>query len=115
VHVTNREHLSRSELERQIVEHLVYQNADYRDTAAAWARIILDVKNMAMESDLPANIADHIRRFLSDQQSAVSDQPSTVSGQQSAFSDQQSAISSQPAAGDTVGAVSAVEKEEADS
>lgn len=66
VHVSNRERLSRAELERQVIEHLVYQNAEYRDSAGAWARLILDVKNMAMEKDLPANIVDHIRSFLHD-------------------------------------------------
>lgn len=64
VTVRNQERLSRSELERQVVEHLVYQHAEYRDQAVAWARMILDVKNMAAEKDLPASIADHVRAVL---------------------------------------------------
>lgn len=63
---TSRERLSRGDLERQIVEHLVYQNAEYRERASAWARLILDVKRMAVEGDIPANIADHVQRSLRD-------------------------------------------------
>jgi DNA repair exonuclease SbcCD nuclease subunit len=62
---TSRERLTRAELERQIVEHLVYQNAEHRDRASAWARLILEVKRMAVEGDIPANIADHVARQLS--------------------------------------------------
>jgi hypothetical protein len=64
IHTTNRERLSRSELERQIVEQLVHQHAEYRETAPEWGRLILDVKNMAVEGDLPANIVDHVREAL---------------------------------------------------
>jgi DNA repair exonuclease SbcCD nuclease subunit len=64
IHTTNRERLSRSELERQIVEQLVNQHAEYRETAPEWGRLILDVKNMAVEGDLPANIVDHVREAL---------------------------------------------------
>jgi hypothetical protein len=58
------ERMSRAELERRVVEHLVYQNAEYRDRADLWARLVLDVKNMAAEKDLPANIADQVRTVL---------------------------------------------------
>lgn len=78
VRATNRERLTRAELERQIVEHLVYQHAEYRDSASAWARLILDVKNMAVENDLPANIADHVRAVLS-RESGVETPPSDPS------------------------------------
>jgi hypothetical protein len=77
VHNTSRERLSRSELERQIVEHLVYQHAEYRDRASAWARLILEVKRMAVEGDIPANIADHVQRQLS----VISSQSSVDSSQ----------------------------------
>jgi hypothetical protein len=69
---TDRERLTRAELERQIVEHLVYQHAEYRDRASAWARLILEVKRMAVEGDIPANIADHVQRELSVVSSQVS-------------------------------------------
>jgi DNA repair protein SbcD/Mre11 len=58
------ERLSRAELERRVVEQLVYQHAERRDQATAWAKLILDVKNMAAEKDLPASIADHVRTSL---------------------------------------------------
>jgi hypothetical protein len=57
--------LSRAELERSVVEQLVYQHAEYRDRAAAWATLIVEVKNMAVERDLPASLADHIGSTLS--------------------------------------------------
>ena len=60
----NRERVSRAELERQIVEQLVYQHVQYRDRTAAWSRLILDVKNMAGEHSLPASIVDHVRQEL---------------------------------------------------
>jgi len=75
----NRERLSRVDLERQIVEQLVYQHAEYRDRAATWSRLILDVKNMAGEHSLPASIVDHLRQELpkiaATVQSASSPQP----------------------------------------
>jgi DNA repair exonuclease SbcCD nuclease subunit len=58
------ERVSRQELEREIVEQLVRQHAEHRDRAAAWARLILDVKNMAVEKDLAASIADHIQAAI---------------------------------------------------
>jgi len=61
----NRERLPRAELERQIIERLVYQHVEYRDQAAVWTRLILDVKNMASEHNLPASVADHVRQELS--------------------------------------------------
>ena len=64
VAVRRHERMSRAEIERQVVEQLVYQHADYRDRAAHWARLILDVKNMAVEGDVPSSIADHVRNVL---------------------------------------------------
>jgi hypothetical protein len=54
----------RAELERQVVEGLVRQIVERRDDAPAWTRLILEVKNMAVEGDVPASIADHVRAFL---------------------------------------------------
>lgn len=58
------ERTPRGELERQHVEHLVRQMAERRESAANWTKLILEVKNMAVEHDLPASIADHIRASL---------------------------------------------------
>lgn len=64
VRISSREALSRAELERRVVEHLVYQNGEYQDAAGAWTRLTLDVKNMAAEGTQPAEIADHVRAAL---------------------------------------------------
>lgn len=64
VTVRSHEHTTREDLERQVIGQLVYQHAEYRDSADAWTRLILDVKNMAVEKDLPANIADHVRACM---------------------------------------------------
>ncbi|HEX8918096.1 MAG TPA: exonuclease SbcCD subunit D [Chloroflexota bacterium] len=73
--------MSRAELERSVVEQLVFQHAEYRDRAAAWAKLIVEVKNMAVERDLPASIADHIGSTLSrlvapDKDETVTQEPS---------------------------------------
>ena len=64
VSVRRSEGMTRAELERQVIEQLVYQQAEYRDSAAAWARLIVEVKNMAAEKDSPANIVDRVRAAL---------------------------------------------------
>lgn len=64
VTVRHGERLKRADLEREIVERLVYQDGAYRDRAAAWTRLILDVKNMAVDKDLVDSIADHVERGL---------------------------------------------------
>lgn len=64
VTVRHGERMQRSELERQIIEHMVYQQGEYRDQAAAWTRLALDIKNMAVEKSLPADIVDHIQQTL---------------------------------------------------
>jgi len=79
VSVRNQERLSRSELERRVVEQLVYQHPEFRDRAVDWARLILDVKNMAAEKDLPASIGDHVRGALSRLSDSENVQPA-VSG-----------------------------------
>lgn len=61
---SGRERLSRADLERRIVGQLVNQMAEFRPHSEDWTRLILDVKNMAVEQDLPASIADHVRDFL---------------------------------------------------
>lgn len=58
------ERTPRAELEREHVEHLVRQSAERRGSAGDWTRLILEVKNMAVERDLPASVADHIRASL---------------------------------------------------
>jgi hypothetical protein len=64
VSVRHGERLPRAELERQVVERMLYAMADYRDVAGVWAKVILDVKNMAVEKNLPADIAEHVQSFL---------------------------------------------------
>ena len=76
VAVRRHERMSRAEIERQVVEQLVYQHAEYRDRAAHWARLILDVKNMAVEGDVPSSIADHVRNVLA---AMAADEPSEPS------------------------------------
>lgn len=64
VAASSRERLSRADLERRVVGQLVNQMAEFRPQSDAWTRLILDVKNMAVEQDLPASIADHVRESL---------------------------------------------------
>lgn len=60
VTVSHGERLKRSDLERKVVEQLVYQQGEYRDRTASWTKLVLDVKNMAADRDLPASIVDHV-------------------------------------------------------
>jgi len=64
VDVRRHEYQSRHELERLVIERLVYQDPAYRDRAEDWARLILDVKNMVAERQEPASISDHVQRAL---------------------------------------------------
>jgi DNA repair exonuclease SbcCD nuclease subunit len=65
VAVRHGERMRRPELERTVVEQMVYQDVEYRDRAAAWTTLILDVKNMAANRETPpATIADHVQRTL---------------------------------------------------
>jgi DNA repair exonuclease SbcCD nuclease subunit len=65
VAVRHGERMKRPELERGVVEQMVYQDVEYRDRAAAWTSLILDVKNMAANRETPpATIADHVQRTL---------------------------------------------------
>jgi DNA repair protein SbcD/Mre11 len=66
VSVRHAEHTPRAELEREIVEMLVSQQAAYRHRSDAWARLVLDVKNMSVEEQPAANIVDHVQRGLKD-------------------------------------------------
>ena len=61
---SSRERLSRTELERRVVGQLVNQIAEHRPRSEEWTRLILDVKNMAVEGDLAASIADHVQAAL---------------------------------------------------
>jgi DNA repair protein SbcD/Mre11 len=65
---SGRERLSRADLERRVVGQLVNQMAEYRAQAEEWTKLILDVKNMAVEKDLPASITDHVRASLGSMQ-----------------------------------------------
>ncbi|HZU13821.1 MAG TPA: exonuclease SbcCD subunit D [Chloroflexota bacterium] len=58
--VSSRERMDRVDVERTVVERLVYSRPEYADSAAAWAKLILDIKGMAVENTVPATIADHI-------------------------------------------------------
>ena len=73
--VRHGERMARAELERQVVEQLVNQHAGYREGVTEWARLILDVKNMAAERNLDANIADHVRAALSRMRAAAAEAP----------------------------------------
>jgi exonuclease SbcD len=64
VRATRTERASRAELERVTVEQMVHNNPDYRERADAWTTLILDVKNMAAERDLAANIVDRVRESM---------------------------------------------------
>jgi DNA repair exonuclease SbcCD nuclease subunit len=55
---------TRADLEEQTVRQIVGNSAEHRDQREAWTRLILDVKNMASEKDLPANVADRVRTSL---------------------------------------------------
>jgi hypothetical protein len=57
-------HVPRAVLEREIVEKLMYQQAEIRGKASAWAQLALEVKNMAAEKQPPASIVDHIQPVL---------------------------------------------------
>lgn len=64
VSVKHGERLRRADLERQVVEQLVYQEGAYRDRASAWTTLILDIKNMAVEKNSAGTIVDHLRSEL---------------------------------------------------
>jgi DNA repair exonuclease SbcCD nuclease subunit len=64
VAASGRERLTRADLERRVVGQLVNQMAEYRPMSEEWTRLILDIKNMAVEKDLPASITDHVRDSL---------------------------------------------------
>ncbi len=61
---SSRDRLSRAEVETRIVGQLVNQMAEYRPHSTAWTELILGVKGMAVEEDLPASIADYVRKSL---------------------------------------------------
>jgi DNA repair exonuclease SbcCD nuclease subunit len=63
------EHLSRDELEHQVLVDLVHQDARYRGQAERWAYIIQQVKNLALSDHDALAIADTIRRETNRQES----------------------------------------------
>ena len=70
---SSRDRLSRADLERRVVGQLVNQMAEFRPQSEAWTRLILDIKNMAVEKDLPASIADHVRDSLRQMSGEIDD------------------------------------------
>ena len=57
-----REGATRAELEQQVLQELIERDARYRPAAAAWTRLALDLKRMALAGDSPQTILDHLRR-----------------------------------------------------
>lgn len=81
VSVREIEGMTRLELEQRVIKQLVYQQAAFRDSATPWSKLILDVKNMASEKDLPASIVDRVRAVLQqmdtpEHESVAPEQPS---------------------------------------
>lgn len=64
VHADRHQRLSRTDLEQQVIERLVYQQAEYREAATQWTKLILGIKNMAIEGNQAADIVDHLRAGL---------------------------------------------------
>ncbi|MGD8730583.1 MAG: hypothetical protein PVH92_01775, partial [Anaerolineales bacterium] len=63
------EHLSRDQLEHQILIDLVHQDSRYRTKAEDWAHLIQQVKKMVLSDDEPQEVADAVRRELDRQES----------------------------------------------
>ncbi|GAB4531101.1 MAG: DNA repair exonuclease [Anaerolineae bacterium] len=51
---------SRPELEREVIKDLIERDARYRQFAADWAEVVLNVKRMALEGTSPAGILDYL-------------------------------------------------------
>lgn len=62
------EHLSRQELEHQILLDLVHQDSRYRRQAEQWAALIQEVKSLALSDQEPAEIAARIHREIEQQE-----------------------------------------------
>jgi exonuclease SbcD len=58
--VSGDESKSRAELEREVIEDLVERDARYRQLAADWAEIILNVKRLSLEGTSPEGILDYL-------------------------------------------------------
>ncbi len=66
VTVRHGERLRRDEIEREVIDQLVFQDGQFRDRVPAVTRLILEVKSMAVEKSLPASIADHVQARLAE-------------------------------------------------
>jgi exonuclease SbcD len=82
VSVRHGERMQRRDLEQDIVQKLVYQNGAYRDRAAGWTPVILDVKNMAAEKQEPAAIVEYIEK----RQAEMRDEPVSAVDEESVVS-----------------------------
>ncbi len=63
------EHLSRRELEHQILVDLVHQDSRYRGHAEQWANLIQQVKSLVLSEHEPLEIAETVRHEIERQES----------------------------------------------
>jgi exonuclease SbcD len=64
------EHLSRSELEHQILIDLIHQDSRYRTKAQHWADVMQQVKSLVLSDHEPLEIAKAVQRELERQEDA---------------------------------------------
>jgi DNA repair exonuclease SbcCD nuclease subunit len=64
--VNVRQGTPRAELEQQVLSELIERDSRYRQDAAAWARVALDLKRLALEGSSPEAILEHLRRRWSE-------------------------------------------------
>jgi exonuclease SbcD len=64
------EHLSRSELEHQILIDLIHQDSRYRRKAQHWADVMQQVKSLVLSDHEPLEIAESVQRELERQEDA---------------------------------------------
>lgn len=64
--VRSDESLSRSEMERQVLEDLIERDARYGPAAPGWAVVAAEIKRMVMEDSSPASVVEHLRRRMTD-------------------------------------------------
>ncbi|MGD8633035.1 MAG: hypothetical protein PVF85_05645, partial [Anaerolineales bacterium] len=62
------EHLSRSELEYQVLLDLVHQDARYSPEAEGWTRLIQQVKTLALSDQEPRQIVELVKREIIDRE-----------------------------------------------
>jgi DNA repair exonuclease SbcCD nuclease subunit len=64
--VRSDESLSRSEMERQVLEDLIERDARYGPAAPGWAAVAAEIKRMVMEDSSPESVVEHLRRRITD-------------------------------------------------